>query len=60
MGGGDEFFQVGNGVCFLDTVGKEAIELSFWVEEVVVWVYDDDCCVRRHDELRFGYCGVRW
>ena|SRR6187402_2949453 len=41
-GRGYQFLQVGDGVCVLDAVGEEAIELAFWVEEVVVGVdYDD-------------------
>ena len=52
--GSHEFLQVGDGIRFFETVGEQAIKLSLRVEEVVVWVDDDDCCVGRHDEVDLG------
>jgi len=48
-GCGNEFLEVGDGVLFFEGVGEEGIEFAGWVEEVIVWVYNDDCGVGRHD-----------
>ena len=53
-GGSDELFQVCDSICLFEAVREHTIELSFWVEEIIVWIDDDDCCVRRHDGLKFG------
>ena len=45
---------MGDGVCCFEAVGEERIELSFGVEEVVIGVDDDYCCVGRHCEVGFG------
>ena len=41
-------------ICLFEAIGEHAIELPFWVEKVVVWIDDDDCCVGRHDGMKFG------
>lgn len=47
-------------ICFFKAVREHTIELSFWVEEIIVWIDDDDSCVGRHDELKFGEELVWW
>lgn len=51
---------MGDGICFSEAVGKEAVELSSGVEEVVVGVDDDDCCIGRRGEERFGASQGLW
>ena len=50
---------MGDGVCFFEAVCEEAVKLSSGVEEIVVGV-DDDCCIGRHGEERFGTSQGLW
>ena len=53
---GHQLLQMFDGVGFFETVGEEAIELAFGMEEVVVRIDDDNCCVSWHGD---GFC-VFW
>ena len=49
----DESLQVSNGVALGEAVSDDTIELSLWMEEVVVGVDEEDCGLGGH--LGAGY-----
>lgn len=46
-GGSNELLQMRDGICFFETLSYHAIDFAFRVQEVVVWVDDDDGGVGR-------------
>lgn len=50
----DNVLYMGDGVGSLEIIAKETVELPLWVEEVVVRVDQEDCCVAGVNGRHYG------
>ncbi len=45
-GGGEEVFDVGDGIAVVKRGLESGRHLAFWMEKVIVWVNEHNSCVR--------------